>query len=128
MAKDCFCGCGRNVPRFPLGMRSINSRGRQVVSRIAIMEGLIVRETADEGAQAWYELGDEIVEALAEVMHGDADPRLLDESVVRGWQADGRRAEQSYKQRVAALGRAVRESGLSDDEAADALARGDLKF
>ena len=46
---------------------------------------------------------------------------------MRGWQADGREIERVYMTNMATLGRVVRESGLSAEEAAQAIARGDLK-
>lgn len=89
---------------------------------------MIGRDHEDPDVQVWYATGDEIAEALADAMHDDADPRMLDEGVVRTWQAEGRHIERVVNQRIAALGRAVRKSGLSDEEAAQALARGELKW
>jgi hypothetical protein len=38
MAKECFCGCGRPIPRIPIGLRSMNTRGRLVSDRLAWFE------------------------------------------------------------------------------------------
>jgi hypothetical protein len=126
MAKECFCGCGSRAPRFPLFIRSINKRGRQVVARLDRIEELIGRDVDEPQIKQWYADGDEIVGALAEAVHGEIDPRTLDERAVRAWQADGREIERVYRMNMAKLGRAVRESGLSDEEAAEAIARGEL--
>jgi hypothetical protein len=126
MAKECFCGCGRKAPRFPLGIRAINTRGRQVVTRVARIEQLVGRDIDHAQIQQWYGDGEEIARALADAIHGEIDPRMLDESAVRAWQADGREIERVYIRNTAALGRAIRKSGLSDEEAAKAIALGEL--
>jgi hypothetical protein len=122
MAKNCFCGCERAVPRFPLGMRAINTRGRQVVGRIEDVErrgGRNVPELAE-----WFEEGDAIVALLREITHCVRDPRSVNERAIREWQADGRAIAPTARQSQALLGRAVRESGMSSDQAAVAIARG----
>jgi hypothetical protein len=96
-AKDCFCGCGRTVSRFPLGMRSINTRGRQVVERLVRNETALERAPVPsrdgDDIGMWFAQGDAIVRELAAVTHGEADPRLLDERYVRQWQSQGREIE-----------------------------------
>ncbi len=119
--KDCFCGCGRRVPRFPLGIRSINRRGAQVIARLEEIERRGGRE--HEELAGWFAEGEDIATSLAAAVHGELDPRSLDEQAVREWQAEGRSIAPSRAQATAELGRAVRESGLSSDEAATALGR-----
>lgn len=117
MAKECFCGCGRKVPRFPLGMRSINTRGRQVVERLErnrdVLDaaGILGRES-DEIAH-WFGEGDAIVRSLSAATHGELDPNLLDEPHVRQWQARGREIERRALPFVGAYDR------LLDEAAAD---------
>jgi hypothetical protein len=128
MAKECFCGCGRKVPRRAvLGAGPVNTRGRQVRDRLHKMEYEYgIPRDVDDDTAAWYAEGDEIVADLAAVVHGELRPRDVDERWVREWQAVGRQAERSYLARMGKIGRAARERGLSDEEAAQALARGEL--
>ena len=102
MAKDCFCGCGRSIPRFPLGMRATNKRGAQVADRITFAEQEGLRGHPD--LVDWFRNGDAIEAALAEAVHGETDPRSLDESFVRQWQAEGRDIERVVNERYATLG------------------------
>lgn len=93
MAAKCFCGCGRKIPKFPLGMRAINQRGQQVAERLAWFTDVT---TGHEGAFAdWIADGKWIIGDLQSAMHGETDPRSLDESVVRNWQTHGRSIEVS---------------------------------
>jgi hypothetical protein len=81
-----------------------------------------------EQLKGWYAVGDEARSALMGAVHGEIDPRTLDEGFIREWQAEGRRLERELEKRYAALGKMVRESGMTEQEAAEALARGDLKL
>ena len=126
MAKECFCGCGQQVSRWG-AIGAVNTRGAQVRDRLNRMEHeLGIPRDVDEETKDWYWQGDQIIWDLEAVVHGHLDPGDVDERWIREWQAMGRRAERSYTQRVAKLGRAVRKSGLSDEEAARAIARGEL--
>jgi hypothetical protein len=87
----CFCGCGRALPRFPLGTRAINGRGRQVIQRLAWERDVLGTDLAE--ITDWRRDGEEIAAALRAAMHGDVDPRSLDERVVRDWQRFGRDIE-----------------------------------
>jgi hypothetical protein len=104
-------------------MRSINTRGRQIKERIEHTENLVGR--ADQIAD-WFSEGEEIVTLLASAVHGDLDPRVLNESAVRRWQAFGRDIEREVNRNMAAMGRRVRGSGMSVDEAAQAILRGEF--
>lgn len=124
MAKQCFCGCGRSVPRFPLGTRAINTRGKQVSERLRWAEehgGRDVPELA-----IWFVEGEHIAADLADVTHGELDPRALDERFVRRWQASGRDLLRNQvrggRAAMANFGSAIRQSGMSDDEVLQALA------
>jgi hypothetical protein len=91
MAVLCFCGCGTPVPRFPLGIRSINTRGTQVSDRLAWAMDVVGSNEPE--LQEWFDHGTELLAALVNVMHGVRDPRSLDERVVREWQSYGRKIE-----------------------------------
>jgi hypothetical protein len=87
---ECFCGCGRRVPRFPLGTRAINKRGRLIEQRLAWARD-VMPNLGD--AAAWAEHGDEILAGLSRTVHGEFNPRLLDEAESREWMAYGRSIE-----------------------------------
>jgi hypothetical protein len=89
-AKECFCGCGRHISRFPLGNRSINGRGRYVTERLEWVRAIAPDEPE---FPEWCQHGEEIVRKLRAAMHGEIDPRTLDEREVRHWQAYGRNIE-----------------------------------
>lgn len=118
--KSCFCGCGRTISRFPLGMRSINRRGALVSERLAT-----TRESAGDHAElsGWYAEGDLILEQLKAAMHGEINPRSLDEKAVREWQRAGREIQGSLDTAYGRLGQALHASGMSPEEAAAQLGR-----
>lgn len=130
MAKACFCGCGRTIPLYMTGLRTFNTRGKQVAARLAWMRDSLAEtgQAPDAATQQWLEEGDEIVGVIASLVHRESDPRTVDESAVREWQAEGRAAERREKgerlRRQAAFGHAIRTSGRSHDEIADQLAHG----
>lgn len=81
MAKECFCGCGRAVPRFPLGGRSVNTRGRQLVERIQEVERRGERDKVELAES--FEEGENFIALLSEVTHGEREARTVDERAVR---------------------------------------------
>jgi hypothetical protein len=128
VAAECFCGCGRRIPKFPLGMRSINARGKQVSDRLGLVDGdhpHLKRE--NELIAAWCEQGQNIRTELVAAMHGEVDARSLEERPIRDWQAEGRRIERYINQQYARLGRWARESGLSEQEVLEAIRRGEYQ-
>jgi hypothetical protein len=92
MAKECFCGCGRLIGRFPLGTRAINGRGKQVAERLAWARALELDEQ-DPTLKDWFEEGDEIEAELRSAMHDEIDPRSLAPDKVGHWQRYGRNIE-----------------------------------
>lgn len=118
--KSCFCGCGRTISRFPLGRRSINRRGDQVAKLLASMKA---DAGDDPNLATWYAEGDSIVAELESALHGDLDPRSLDESPVRHWQKTGREIEAQRNEMYGRLGQALNASGMSPEEAASELGR-----
>jgi len=87
--KECFCGCGREIPRFPLGMRSLNKRGALASERLSWAEAVLGDEPPDD----WVEEGEEILGVLRCAMHGELDPRSVNEEWVSRWQAWGQKME-----------------------------------
>jgi hypothetical protein len=85
----CFCGCGRAVPRFPLGIRSVNTRGRLVAERLAWARAII----GDDLDSTWLDDGDLILRDLRAAVHREIDPRALNEGSIREWQRVGGRVE-----------------------------------
>ncbi len=128
MAKECFCGCRRTIPKFPIGTRAINTRGKQVSERLAFVDDEHPHlKDQNEEIAAWVEQGYAIKAALAAAMHGEADPRSLQEGPIREWQVEGRHIERYIKEQYAKLGRWVKESGLSEEEAIEAIRQGEYK-
>jgi hypothetical protein len=71
-------------------MRSMNKRGRLVAERLAYGEAMV--GDADETAE-WVEDGHAILAELRAAMHGEIDPRSVEEARVRHWQKYGRGIE-----------------------------------
>ena len=123
--KQCFCGCGRTIRRFPLGLRSMNRRGKQVVDRLAFVEAHGGRDHSEFAE--WLEAGNVIAAELATAVHGEADPRAIEEGEVRDWQATGREIERTVgNPRYAVICGRVRERGLGGQEVARGVQRGGL--
>lgn len=115
----CFCGCGRKVPRFPLGLRSVNKRGRRIAKDVALIEGLLGSGLRSPNAEAFVEDGHGIEAKLAEAVHARTDPGPGTEAESRDFM---RRARERFI--VGRIGHAAKRAGLSADEAGDAMADG----
>lgn len=118
---ECFCGCGEKVSRFPLGVRSVNKRGAIIASDVANVQSLIESGVKSPAAERYVRDGQAMLLALAQAVHSRSDPGPEAESATREFMRAGRVVFGD-----AALGRAVRESGMSDQEALEALQRGEF--
>lgn len=125
MAKECFCGCGRRIPKFPLGMRAMNTRGKQVSERLSLIQddNPHMIEENDEIA-AWVFGGLVYKDQLAGAMHGELDPSAVEEEPIREWQAEGRNIERFVNESYARLGKWIKEEGWTPEQAAAEVKRG----
>lgn len=70
MAKPkCYCGCGDDVPRFPLLIRSANNLGRDVTERLAYARAILGDEIHHRSFAGWDEDGDKHIETLSYAIH-----------------------------------------------------------
>ena len=88
---ECFCGCGRKVPRFPLGIRTINKRGQLVAERYdwayphVNEEGKHIGEfevPGEEGEGTWLEHGATLIAMLRTIVHGEVGEEIKDSAHV----------------------------------------------
>lgn len=88
--KQCFCGCGRTVRRFPLGLRSVNTRARLVRERLDW-----AMEICADLDPAWVEEGRTFLLELRGAVHGEIDAAQVNqlEPQIREWQGYGRELE-----------------------------------
>jgi hypothetical protein len=84
---ECFCGCGRSVPRFPLGIRTINKRGKLVRERYdwayahVNEEGKHIGEfelPGEEGEGTWLDQGTTLMAILRTIVHGEVGNEIKD--------------------------------------------------
>ncbi len=102
MAKECFCGCGRKIQKFPVGTRAINTRGKQVSERLAFVDDEHPHlKEQNEGIAVWVKQGYAIRAELVAAMHGETDPGALQEGAIREWQAEGRHIERFINEQYA---------------------------
>jgi hypothetical protein len=134
MAKvKCFCGCGLDVPRLPLGRRSANNLGRDVSERLAWARVVVGKEIDPD----WEAGGVTHTGALRRAVH-DGDRHVIDEADLQRWLEFGQNMEivavqiglppinlwlQPDYAAKDAMGRWIRESGFTVDEAALELGR-----
>jgi hypothetical protein len=89
MAKECFCGCGTPIPRIPIGMRSMNTRGRLMTERLAWFDA-VFGNPPDDNLQEWAAAGIEMLIELQDAMHGQLHPKELDSEPSAEWLKYGR--------------------------------------
>lgn len=95
----------------------MNKRGRLVSERLAYGEAMIGE--APEMAE-WLDDGAEIVAELRAAMHGEIDPRTVEEARIRHWQKYGRGIESG----ALAFGQpAINDWLRANPEAAETVAR-----
>ena len=88
---DCFCGCGQSVPRFSLGVRSINKRGAIIRGDVERVEGLLAETSLQSPtAERFIEDGRRWMEVLAEVVHKRRDAGAEAEVATRKLMREGR--------------------------------------
>ena len=113
---QCFCGCGRKVS---FGRRSVNKRGSIINGDLAQVRMMLDRGMVSPSAQAFVHDGEILCGALADALHEGVDPGPEVEAETRGFMRFGR----SFGN--AALGNAIRRSGMSSDQALAAIMSGE---
>lgn len=109
-------------------MRAVNTRGKQVSKRLDSVDGEYPHfKTENEEIANWVEEGRAIQADLRAAMHGEIDPRTLDEPPIREWQATGREIGRFINEQLAAIGKWAKERGYSPEEAAAAIGRGEYR-
>ena len=78
----CFCGCGRKVSRFPLGIRTINKRGSLVTSRLAWARAY--EADTELFRPEFFADGEQLVALFRTTVHGEVSPDV-DDATVREW-------------------------------------------
>lgn len=122
---ECFCGCGKRVPRFPLGTRSVNKRGARHRDDVASVQKWLDLGVESPNAEAYIAECEDVMEALAAGIHGRYEPSSATEAQSRKLLAEARtRFTDSAVNR--ALNLAVAEQGASVDDLALALRRGEF--
>jgi hypothetical protein len=76
---ECFCGCGQAAPRFPLGIRTINKRGKLIRERLEWARAQIGEDGEPAGRPEWLAQGDQWLARLRTVVHGEPDPEVSDD-------------------------------------------------
>src|SRR5690349_17893976 len=86
MAKECFCGCGREIP---FGRRRIaNKAGAQYARDLALCRGLIERDAQradDADLRQIVSEGDRWMPDVTAVVHGDVDRKDIDRDAIHAW-------------------------------------------
>lgn len=77
MAKPkCFCGCGDDVPRFPLFIRSANNLGRDATERLAYVRAILGDQIQHPSFAPWEADGVEHINTLSYAIHFQTDEDL----------------------------------------------------
>lgn len=118
---DCFCGCGQSVPRFPLGVRSINKRGAIIRGDVERVEDLLAETSIQSPtAERFIEDGRRWTEVLAAAVHGRKEAGAEARVATRKLMGEGRNRFSE-----AGIGAASRRSGMDTEQAAAAMVSGE---
>ena len=86
MARECFCGCGREVP---FGRRrAANALGAQYAKDVALFEGAVERRADPEHEAELSALaarGRVLRDTLRDIVHGTVDRKQFDKAAGRAW-------------------------------------------
>jgi hypothetical protein len=74
----CFCGCGDDVPRFPLFIRSANNVGRDITERLAYARAILGDQIRHPSFARWESDGAEHIETLSYAIHYHTDDDYRD--------------------------------------------------
>lgn len=112
----CFCGCERKVR---LGMRSVSKRGTIINGDVRTARELLDRGMKSPNAEVFVHDAEGVLTILADAVHAGVDPGPELEVQTRGFMAFSRQFSEG------ALGAAGRRAGLSADDGAAMLSRGE---
>jgi hypothetical protein len=73
---ECFCGCGRTIGRFPLGIRTINKRGTMVWEQLAWATAYA--SDTELIRPVFLEDGNQLVALFRVVVHAEPDAEVDD--------------------------------------------------
>jgi hypothetical protein len=118
---DCFCGCGRKVARFPLGIRYANWRGRRISKAVAPIENLLDDGLRSPNAAEFVQEGHELQEAIASAVHTGRDPGPEVKAASRKFLTTARESFNTER-----IGDAVLSSGMGPEGAFKAMTRGEF--
>jgi hypothetical protein len=91
VTEECFCGCGVSVPRFPLRMRSMNTRERLMVERLVWYQAIFGTQPVTDNLDQWASDGWRMIRGeLMPAMHGEIDLRSIDSKPSAQWLKYGR--------------------------------------
>ena len=88
---SCFCGCGKEVGRWPPFIRSANNLGHDVTHRLAYTREMVGERIVDPPLAHWDQMGDVHLGLLRNAIHYH-DPLM--ESDLEQWLRTGRELEQ----------------------------------
>jgi len=109
--RECFCGCGDQIPRLPLGLRSVNDLGKDVTERLAYTRAILGDLVGHPTFATWDADGEEHVKTLQNALHyfihddmqelrndPDTFPPQIDRPELHRWMSTGRDVERSLIQ------------------------------
>jgi hypothetical protein len=86
----CFCGCGKDVPRLPLFVRSANNLGRDVSERLAYTRAVLGDQIHHPNFAGWEADGVAHIGILGNAIHHHTP---VDASELQRWLGAGREME-----------------------------------
>ena len=106
-------------------MRSLNTRGRQLVKLLLFSHEAGFRAEDGPDVATWLERGQFYESQIRGVIHGEFGHRALDEKAIRGWLRQGQYVEKVVLERYAHPGEAAERVGLTPEETARVIASGE---
>ena len=122
---DCFCGCGRQVPRFPLGLRSVNKRGATHRKDLETVSQYLELGANSPNGEAFAVACQAVMDQIAGCVHAQTDPGPETEAESRALLNEARH-RYTDAAIATAMKNAMRRNGWNEDDLALALRRGEF--